>query len=120
MDVNTFAQNYFFTEDQKMFFLAYIEAVYFTDTGDIDQPESYAELTERFLHEAARDCVQFYNVYRDFIGKNLTQAGHDFWLTKNGHGAGFWDRPEIWGDRADELTRACELMGEHYSEFDEV
>lgn len=20
------------------------------------------------------------------------QAGHDFWLTRNGHGAGFWDR----------------------------
>jgi hypothetical protein len=20
------------------------------------------------------------------------RAGHDFWLTRNGHGAGFWDR----------------------------
>jgi hypothetical protein len=20
------------------------------------------------------------------------QVGHDFWLTRNGHGAGFWDR----------------------------
>lgn len=25
-------------------------------------------------------------------GYNWEQAGHDFWLTRNGHGAGFWDR----------------------------
>ncbi len=23
--------------------------------------------------------------------RNVTQAGHDFWLTQNDHGAGFWD-----------------------------
>lgn len=25
----------------------------------------------------------------------LGQVGHDFWLTRNGHGAGFWDRQEL-------------------------
>lgn len=23
---------------------------------------------------------------------DLSQLAHDFWLTRNGHGAGFWDR----------------------------
>jgi hypothetical protein len=25
----------------------------------------------------------------------LGQIGHDFWLTRNGEGTGFWDRPEL-------------------------
>lgn len=34
------------------------------------------------------------------------RAGHDFWLTSAGHGAGFWDRNlDVLGDH---LTAACE------------
>ena len=38
-------------------------------------------------------------------------AGHDFWLTRCGHGAGFWDGdyPEEQGQR---LTEICEKFGE--------
>jgi len=32
------------------------------------------------------------------------QAGHDFWLTRNGHGAGFWDGD--WPETGDALTEA--------------
>lgn len=27
-----------------------------------------------------------------FAGMGAVQVGHDFWLTRNHHGAGFWDR----------------------------
>lgn len=37
--------------------------------------------------------------------------GHDFALTRNGHGAGFWDRG--FGDIGDTLTDACRPYGEH-------
>lgn len=37
------------------------------------------------------------------------QAGHDFWLTRNGHGAGFWDRGR---ERGDYLTEQCRPYGE--------
>lgn len=30
--------------------------------------------------------------YRPEHGSIWEYAGHDFWLTRNGHGAGFWDR----------------------------
>ena len=38
-------------------------------------------------------------------------AGHDFWLTRCGHGAGFWDgdRPE---PAATVLTKASKAYGE--------
>ena len=34
-------------------------------------------------------------------------AGHDFWLTRNGHGAGFWDRGL--GEVGDRLTAAAKV-----------
>lgn len=33
-------------------------------------------------------------------------AGHDFWLTRNGHGAGYWDRGDgALGDRLSDASR---------------
>lgn len=40
----------------------------------------------------------------------LARAGHDFWLTRNGRGAGFWDRGL--GAAGDKLTEACKKFGE--------
>ena len=37
------------------------------------------------------------------------QIGHDFALTRNGHGAGFWDRGD--GDIGDILTAASKVLG---------
>lgn len=39
-----------------------------------------------------------------------TRAGHDFWLTRNGHGAGFWDRGL--GELGDTLDAASGIVGE--------
>ena len=35
--------------------------------------------------------------------------GHDFWLTRNGHGAGFWDRGL--GELGEQLSDACKTFG---------
>jgi hypothetical protein len=37
------------------------------------------------------------------------QAGHDFWLTRNGHGCGFWDRNL--GALGDRLSDAAKTFG---------
>lgn len=42
-------------------------------------------------------------------GLSDEQAGHDFWLTRNGHGAGFWDRGL--GDIGDKLTAITKPYG---------
>lgn len=41
------------------------------------------------------------------------QVGHDFWLTRNGHGAGFWDRAVYGRLRriGEELTDLCKPYG---------
>ena len=54
----------------------------------------------------------------DFLAANAAdladldpmQVGHDFWLTRNHHGAGFWDRGL--GEAGDRLTAACHPYGE--------
>ncbi len=33
-----------------------------------------------------------------------SDLAHDFWLTRNRHGAGFWDKPEKYGPAAEALT----------------
>jgi hypothetical protein len=42
-------------------------------------------------------------------GYSIEQAGHDFWLTRNRHGAGFWDRGL--GEVGDKLTEAAHSEG---------
>jgi hypothetical protein len=39
----------------------------------------------------------------------LEQFGHDFWLTRNGHGAGFWDRGL--GELGDKLSDMAKVYG---------
>lgn len=42
-------------------------------------------------------------------GYTWERAGHDFWLTRCGHGAGFWDRglPDNLGDELSDASRLC-------------
>jgi hypothetical protein len=103
----------------EQFTASYFEALYFTECGPDSEYSPDATLTPEYRRQAESDCRRFFNVYRELIGDNIEQAGHDFWLTRNGHGAGFWDRPEIYGEQAaEELTRASELMGQTWSDFE--
>jgi hypothetical protein len=103
---------------------AYIEAIYFTETGDGGQPPADADLTEQTRREAWAACHRLRLACAGHDGIDLgqydpTQIGHDLWLTRNGHGAGFWDRPEIYGaENARILTLMAQAMGEHYADFE--
>ncbi len=44
----------------------------------------------------------------------LSWAGHDFWLTRNHHCAGFWDRDGISDELGERLTEACRECHEWY------
>lgn len=102
---------------------AYIEAIYFTETGDSDQPGADSKLSAYDKCKAINDCRSFLQAYGQILRNNevdMTQAGHDLWLTRNGHGVGYWDRPEVYGDElAAELTRVAKAMGMHDVTFDE-
>lgn len=47
-------------------------------------------------------------------GYTSERAGHDFWLNREGHGAGFWDRDELKeGKLGQALSDASRAFGEH-------
>jgi hypothetical protein len=79
------------------FVTAYLEAALWSSTDNNDTPldSNYTihDLSLEAHLQAASDC----NAFRAQAGQLLdnideSQAGHDFWLTRNHHGAGFWDR----------------------------
>jgi hypothetical protein len=98
-----------------LFTAAYIEAIYFTETGDADQPSADDDLAPLSKARAWIECRNFWWAYGHLVraaGASASQAGHDLWLTRNGHGVGFWDRPEVYGQAlSEELTRAAQAMG---------
>lgn len=50
--------------------------------------------------------------------ENPSQAGHDLWLTSQGHGTGFWDRDAPGEPARDLLTTLAERCGATYDGFD--
>lgn len=93
--------------DPEQFFRACLEALYFTDTGGEGQPSKDMDLDFDTLQYLSADCLSFWRRFGCYIkpaGHTPKQAGHDFWLTRNGHGSGFWDGdwPEPWASILDE------------------
>ena len=98
----------------EQFIAATIRALYFTETGDESQPDQHAELAPETLARLKADCTSFWYRMHFYIkpaGQTIERAGFDFWLTRNGHGAGFWDGdwPEPYGEM---LTKLAKTYGE--------
>ena len=64
------------------------------------------DLAPETLEMMKADCSKFQAENTQDIGSALEQAGHDFWLTRNHHGCGFFDGD--WPEAGDRLTQACE------------
>lgn len=73
-----------------------------------------AELAQSTREEMRESCADFIDLLeREEIEIpedewSDEQIGHDFWLTRNGHGAGFWDRGFNLGDL---LTKWAKTYG---------
>jgi hypothetical protein len=84
-------------------------------------PESIKEAQEdiqKFLSQAG-DLLNglgykgYEAVESPIVGYDWEMLGHDLWLTRNGHGAGFWDRNELKKDGlGDKLSDIARKMGE--------
>ena len=112
------------------FVAAYEEAAMWSSTdnsredgGDPLDNGTY-ELSEKTRAVMRKDCDTFFDANGMLLAlatckrgtgqysKNA-QAGHDFWLTRNGHGAGFWDGD--WSKpHGEALTAACKKFREFY------
>jgi hypothetical protein len=97
------------------FTTAYLEAALWSSMDDHGEPldanYSLDDIAPATLAQMVEDCQAFQADHAADIAANLSQAGHDFWLTRNHHGAGFWDGdwPREVGQR---LTAAAHVYGE--------
>jgi len=104
------------------FMSQYVETLLWSTTDEegypLDDNYEIEDFTKEGLQRIMDDCETF-RAKRgveaaiessEYEGAD-EQAGHDFWLTRNGHGAGFWDGD--WPEpAATTLTKAAEAMGE--------
>lgn len=106
----------------------YRTAAEFTDTGEEGQPEAGNEWSDESAQKAdievetfadqnivaITSALRWHTENSDILhaGQVAGYVGHDLWMTRNGHGVGFWDRPEIYGEAmAAKLTEACLAIG---------
>jgi hypothetical protein len=91
------------------------------ETGEgppMDQEHDWHDIAPSDLSNMILDCHEFQKANQGDIDAacemdasyDESRAGFDFWLTRNGHGAGFWDRGL--GDVGDKLTKASEAYGD--------
>ena len=110
------------------FATAYIVAALWSSTDDDGNPLDYEHCRDDIhpdtLKTMLADCRAFYIAHESAIhcddgptgtdgSSQVAMAGYDFWLTRCGHGAGFWDGD--WPEpHAAELSAAAESVGNVY------
>jgi len=88
----------------------YLEAMFWTEAEEISDDFGVIDLSKEDRATIENECIRFYQANKTLLawcGTDFEQHGHDFWLTRNGHGVGFWDRgykEEI----SKVLTKYCE------------
>lgn len=94
-----------------------------TDSGGFPLDDNYtvADIDKSCVASVTEECQDFIlanirelQAYVHSLGDSCDytawgRAGHDFWLTRNGHGCGFWDRGL--GSLGDKLTKAAKVYG---------
>jgi hypothetical protein len=80
--------------------------------GPLDENYTLDDIAPETMANMRRDCEDFATANAGTIettGAEAEQVGHDFWLTRNGHGAGFWDRG--YGEPGEALSAAARACG---------
>lgn len=102
------------THNIEKFKQGYIAAMLWSSLDDNEIPLDKEYVSEDISEEAmsliAEDCQKFWLENMIDIPCLPEQAGHDFWLTRQGHGAGFWDGD--WPEHGDTLTEATKKYPE--------
>lgn len=97
----------------------YAIAALWSSTGANDEPldseHGIEDIAPDTLQAMRDDVTQFVALAEDLLtqaGQSDEQIGHDFWLTRHHHGAGFWDRGL--GEVGDKLTSLAQTFPELY------
>lgn len=86
---------------------AYLEtSIWDAAVEDSYYPQDFSPAT---IKQAIADCKKFQEANANYILYREEEAAHDFYLTRNGCGAGFWDGD--WPEHEDILTAAAKAFG---------
>ena len=101
------------------FLSSYIEAALWSsidsDSEDyFNYSYSSEDLAEKTLKKMRDDCEKFIELNKEDIKGRESQAGHDFWLTRNGHGCGFWETYDWEKEKGERLTKSARSFKECY------
>jgi len=118
---------------------AYLECALWSSTDESDEyggeplDKNYGveDFAPESLQSAIEDCRDFQESFGDLValgyggrggdGEEFSaeaRAGHDFWLTRNHHGAGFWDGDwNISMPPDHEGARRCRTVGDYLTEM---
>lgn len=101
---------------------AYIEALLWSECDEngspLDDVHDASDLAHSALADIKADCQQMLSeqclidAINTAPGYGASQSGHDFALTRNGHGAGYWDRGL--GELGEQLTQAAKSYGSQH------
>ena len=101
------------TTFQRSFLNALLWSEVYDDPNDngITDEHSIEDIETGTLDTLLKECDDFCEMYGEhFVGQE-SNAGHDFALTRNHHGCGFWDGD--WPEpESGILTAVCESAGE--------
>ncbi len=101
------------------FFDAYVEAALWSTIDDSD--EDGANLDDNYgpMHIDAetyrameRDSRKFLMENWDDLDGRFSDGGYDFWMTRNGHGVGFWEVPDWPKAPGKRMTEKAQAFGE--------
>lgn len=109
------------------FVQAYIEAALWSSTDNstpqggepLDKNYSISDIAPESVRKMEEDCRLFQEQNTALLesfyaaGHDVAQAGHDFWLNRNGHGTGFWDE-----EGPQEVTRGLSDASRAFKEQD--
>lgn len=100
------------------FVLGYLECAVWAESDEIGSA-TIEDIHGGTLARMVLDCERFQEIYSADLAAyyiyngrfDPSHAGHDFWLTRNRHGAGFWDRHGVPDDVGKRLTDAAHAFG---------
>jgi len=97
-------------------------SVHFEDEDDnsgtpMDDLVDISDFSDEALKESREDIEGFISLAEEKLGKEAVDEmdsvslGHNFWLTRNGHGAGFWDSSDYTEEVGKVLTDISHTFG---------
>lgn len=99
----------------------YVEALFFTEANPDNEEmrdKTVLDLSFEARERITQDCQRFQETNTTLLDEaydqlknnyDSTQAGRDFWFTRNGDGVGYWDRDL--GDIGEALSGAAQAFG---------